>query len=259
MAIKDFGGKIAVNIERAFKLSSKCAWILCYHSISDGQSIVDVSRDTFTRQIEYLRNNFEFISLTQAMRVASGTRDIKLPSVALTFDDGYADLFETAVPLLDKYHIPATVFVLAQPEHADRTQLTNNKTLLSMPEVTRLYSMGWEIGSHTLTHPDLTKIDTETLRNEIIESKFILENAIHDKVKYFAYPRGLYNETVMNVCREAGYGAAFTTEHFFAKPGTNLYAMPRVCVDRTHTGEQIAFLLTRSASNYFAMKKLIHI
>ena len=257
MTIRNFGGKIAASIENAFELSSRCAWILCYHSISDGQSLVDVSRDAFTCHIEYLRDNFEFVSLAQAVNAASGTHEIKSPSVALTFDDGYADLFETAVPLLDKYHIPATIFVLAQPERANRGQLTNNKTLLSMQEIARLHTMGWEIGSHTLTHPDLTKIDVETLRNEIVASKSILENATHDEVKYFAYPRGLYNKDVVQICRKAGYRAAFTTKHSFAKPGTNLYTMPRVCVDRTHTGEQIPFLLTRSASNYFAIKRLI--
>jgi len=125
--------------------------------------------------------------------------------IILTFDDGYQDFFDNAFPQLKKTNNTATVFVIAK---------RLNDEYVTKEEIKSLSSQRIEIGSHTLNHPDLTKISAERMLSEISESKTILENITGEPVISFCYPAGKYSEPISLEVKNAGYHFAVTT-----KPG----------------------------------------
>jgi peptidoglycan/xylan/chitin deacetylase (PgdA/CDA1 family) len=129
---------------------------------------------------------------------------------ALTFDDGLADNLTSLVPVLRAERVPATVFVvsgwlgLPYPE-ASRARI------MTADEVRSLRRMGVEIGSHTVTHPDLTTLAYEDVLDEMKTSKRELESVLDAPVEVLAYPYGRATEETVAACREADYRAACRT------------------------------------------------
>jgi peptidoglycan/xylan/chitin deacetylase (PgdA/CDA1 family) len=129
---------------------------------------------------------------------------------ALTFDDGLADNLTSLVPVLREERVSATIFVvsgwlgLPYPE-APRARI------LTADEVRSLRRMGVEIGSHTVTHADLTALAYEDVLDELKTSKRALESVVDAPVEVFAYPYGRAHEETVAACREAGYRAACRT------------------------------------------------
>ncbi len=207
--------------------------ILCYHSISSNSYRYAVSLKEFEKQINKLSKNFNFVSLDQ-ITSPEKRKKIKLPSVAITVDDGYTD----AMNILDitkKYHIPITLFVMSDNANANRKELHNNLKFLSTKELNILIKNGWSIGSHSATHTNLLNIEGYDLEKEIVNSKKILENKLGVKVKYFAYPRGFYSNRIIEFVKKAGYKAAFTIDSGHVDMSPNLFTLPRTIVDKTHS------------------------
>ena len=153
----------------------------------------------FKEQIETLKaNGYEIVPLS-----ALGSQPTGSKRAALTFDDGYADFYTQAWPILKALNAPATVYVITdkldQPSFLTTAQF---KELALDPLIT--------IGSHTLSHPDLVKIPASQARAEIFASKTKLEAIIGKPVVDFCYPSGAYNATVEQLVQEAGYTTATT-------------------------------------------------
>src|SRR5258706_2309448 len=148
-------------------------------------------------------------------------------------DDGYAD----AISILDvtkKYHIPITLFLMSDNLHANRKELGNNLKFLSKKDLNLLVENGWTFGSHSATHANLLEIEGYGLEKEIVNSKKIIEKRLGVKVKYFAYPRGFYGNRIIEYVKKAGYKAAFTIDSGNIEKYSNLFAMPRTIIDKTH-------------------------
>lgn len=129
--------------------------------------------------------------------------------VALTFDDGTFHQYYLLCAL-NKWGIRATVFCITSLEKHPNT---HKKLLAAEPEkIYELYMMGHEIGSHTCTHPNLTKIDAKMLEDELKKSKLTLENIINDEISGFAYPYSIYYHNVMEKVKEF---------YFYARGGPN--------------------------------------
>jgi len=129
--------------------------------------------------------------------------------VALTFDDGTLYQYKL-LTFLHRCNIPATIFCTT---HVVRHPDTNKVLLSSFPEkVKELHDMGHEVGSHTCTHSNLTKLDARILEKELRESKIILENIIGDEVSGFAYPYSLYDHNVIEKVKKF---------YFYARSGPN--------------------------------------
>ena len=114
----------------------------------------------------------------------------KMPEavVTLCFDDGYSSVYEVAFPLLKQYHYPATVFVIPS--------VLGQKGYLTLNQLRILSNNGWEIGSHTWSHPNLTEISLEEVEKELKKSKeWLLDKGF--KVYSFAYPYGAFNEEII--------------------------------------------------------------
>jgi len=206
--------------------------ILMYHYIRVNPNPVDrigaglsVNPDLFGRQMAYLAEA-GFTPVTLADVYAAWTVGGPLPPkpVVLTFDDGYRDFFTAAYPVLKARGFRATVYVIV--DFLDRP------AYLTWEMLSTLVSEGLvTVGSHTLTHPDLTTVTPDRARREIFLSKQRLEERLGVAVADFAYPAGRYNPTVAGLVDAAGYQTAVTT-----RPGNILrleqrFTLPRVRVD----------------------------
>lgn len=247
--MKDIVANLFVYIERTIGLKPPIVTVLGYHSISNNGSIVDVSPKEFKKQINYLAQHFEFVSVGDIVKYIKGEISINKPSVALTFDDGYQDLTKNVLPILNKKNIPACFFVLSEPQNANRHELANYKKLLTTGQIKKIKKTNTDIGSHTATHANLNT-KRALLNYEISGSKEKLEKIIGFDVQYFAYPKGLYSKKIIYQLKKAKYTIAFTTRPGFIKKGQNIFLAPRVMVDRTHTLARFKAFFTYSGRFY---------
>lgn len=164
--------------------------VLCYHSFSSAFDRYSLSVARFEEHLKKLRNHFSFVSLDDALSVQKGML-IDRPVVALTIDDGFADAL-SVVPLLKKYKIPATFFVLASRERANRKELDHQGKLLSTEQIQYLKSQGFGIGCHSSTHADFTRLSDAQIFHEVEYAKKKLETELGFTIDYFAYPKGKY-------------------------------------------------------------------
>ena len=196
------------------------ALIICYHCIKDEAwpHLRPTKVADFENQMQYLSKVYNPISLEKmAQHIQNGT---SLPSkaIAVTFDDGYQDNYENAYPILKRYNIPATFFLTTsfigtgEVPRWDKEHYTAEKTLmLSWEQVREMSDSGFSFGSHTLTHPLLTRIPLKQVQNEIHLSKDIIEQQIGKPVNSFSYPKGNFDSGIKGIVKEAGYSVAVST------------------------------------------------
>lgn len=115
--------------------------------------------------------------------------------VSVTFDDGWINQYTNALPILQKYSIPATFYIISG-------ELNNQPDYMSGAQVKNLYSLGMEIGSHSVTHSDMTTLSSANLTNEFASSKNTLQTLIGAPVTSFAYPYGAYNAATINTGKQ---------------------------------------------------------
>lgn len=127
---------------------------------------------------------------------------------ALTFDDGYADNLEHGVAALAEAGAVGTVYAVVSQIGMGAA---DGARMLTPGELRELHALGWEIGSHTLSHPRLPELDEAAQRRELVESKARLEDLLGAPVRSLSYPYGLYSQAMLRIVEEAGYDNAVTT------------------------------------------------
>ncbi len=178
-----------------------------YHSISDSEWFYALSPYQFERQVRYLSESYKPVALSEIYEFVEGKRQLSDHSVALTFDDGYRDFLTEALPILERYKVPATVFLSVGP--AGERKSGEGGELLTSEEIKLLASHPLvEIASHGLTHRKLTQLRPEEAENEIKSSKVILEEQTSRPVLFFAYPYGSFNAQIIESVARAGYRGA---------------------------------------------------
>ncbi len=207
--------------------------VLMYHRISDlteKESRSPLMRDLtvspahFEEQVKYLTDNGFTCML--ASDVDSAVREGKpLPerAVAITMDDGYRDNFDCAFPILKKYNVPATIFLVTSTVDTD-----GHLTWDNVHEM-RPHPVGY--GSHTVRHLDLTSLPPDQLDYELRESKRVLESKLLERITAVAYPSGAYNSEVTEKAREVGYLAGWKKGGGPVQPGDDPLLLPRVRVN----------------------------
>ncbi len=192
--------------------------VLGYHGVADSRrrddlSLLLLAPDRFRSQLELLLNaGFRFVTLVELARVADG--GVPPPGLAaVTFDDGMANNHEIALPILNEYGIRASVYVTIG--FIDRSSPWigpgGDGAMMSEPQLRDLAAAGWELGAHTMTHPDLSTLDYEQCRQEIQDSRIALEQIADVSVETFAYPFGRYGPQAIAATRDSGMIAAVTT------------------------------------------------
>ncbi|KOG75137.1 MULTISPECIES: polysaccharide deacetylase family protein [unclassified Streptomyces] len=211
-----------------------------YHSVgdcSDDPYHITVSPDRLERQLRWLRRR-GLRGVSVAELLAARARGEGRGLVALTFDDGYADFLDNALPLLDGWGCTATLFVLPGRLGGDNAwdPLGPRKPLLTADGIRRAAAAGVEIGSHGLTHVDLTRADDIVLKAETAESRAALEELTGTPVTGFCYPYGTVDRRAVEAVREAGYTYACAID-----PGelTGPYVLPRVYIGQDDTAVRL--------------------
>jgi peptidoglycan/xylan/chitin deacetylase (PgdA/CDA1 family) len=169
--------------------------------------------------------------------------------VGITFDDGFQNNVENALPILVKHGFTATCYAVSQAiggtNSWDMTLGIAQKPLMDADDWQMWLRSGMEIGSHTRNHADLRKLDQEQARNEIIGSKEDLQQQFGCEVRHFCYPYGWFFDTHKNLVQEAGYRTATTTRRGRVSLPTDSYALNRIMIARaTHLGMFAAKILT---------------
>ncbi len=203
--------------------------ILAYHRINSWyvNDALSVSAEMFEFQIRFLlRKGYEPVSLRQYVREKDSGKVF-----CITFDDGFADNFLVAFPIMKKYGIKPTIFLIA---HSIGTEKIHEKykdrekdRYLKWKEVQDMLKAGVDFGSHTLTHPKLTELSRKDAWNEIFGSKKFIEKNIGQRIDFFCYPYGIQNEKVREAVKNAGYLGAVITNW---KGKHDLYSLPRIGV-----------------------------
>lgn len=253
MSVKNTLCTLLTDTEKILGLKVPNVTVLAYHAVSEDKTIVDITPRTFKEQLAFLASRFQFVTLDDVCAYVNGKRSFSKPAVSFTFDDGYIDVFTTVYPLLQKYAVPGCVFVLSDPQNADRGELGNAKQLLSYSQLRQLHKNGWIIGCHSSTHADFTKPGL-SVDEEIGIPRSKLTQELGFPVAYFAYPKGDYTGEIVEAVQHAGYSAAFTFESGFISQRTNRFLIPRMPVDATHTPEQFAAFFTNWGKAYLHLR-----
>ncbi len=211
--------------------------ILFYHRVADDHpSPWTISNAAFAQQMEWLRSQFDLISLEEVQRRIR-TDSSELPAVSITFDDGYAENCEQALPLLIQQRIPCTYFVSVDfvqtcrpfPHDVAHGHLARPN---SVQQLKNLSDAGVEIGGHTRTHADLGKIDDDNrLFDEIVTSSRELESIVDRPVRYFAFPfgqRANLNSRAFHMAREHGFEAVCSAYGGYNIPGDDAFHLQRL-------------------------------
>src|SRR5215471_15791024 len=290
-----------INLPCIRRRKSKNFQILTYHRINDDNDhfFTGMNINIFEKHMEYLSNYYNIMPLEEIVNCMK-CNDIPDNVVAITFDDGYKDVYLNAYPILKKFSIPATIFLptscidtgevlwhdrvfsafretqrsslpkygiyektypletIEEKLHAqqdvlrflrsldthDRIQWIDclitklflkdkenySQLMLSWDDIKIMHTNGISFGSHTVTHPIMSKISSEQVMWEICESKKIIESHLDSPVRTFAYPNGKeedFDHTTKALLQEAGYVCALTTIFGTNAYGHDLFALRR--------------------------------
>ncbi|MBX9788199.1 MAG: polysaccharide deacetylase family protein [Pirellulales bacterium] len=214
--------------------------ILTYHRVAaDRANSWTITPDEFASHLAWLEPRFEFVSLEEAQNRLRG-RSNSRPTVSITFDDGYADNCQLALPLLIRRRIPVTYFVcgaavLKGEMFAHDLAMGNRFRPNTVDELRALAADGISIGCHTRSHADLAAIsDPAILHDEVVTVGEELQQAIRTPVRYLAFPYGQHrhlNPRVFHLAYDAGYDGVCSSYGGYNYPGDDAFHLQRVCVD----------------------------
>jgi peptidoglycan/xylan/chitin deacetylase (PgdA/CDA1 family) len=224
--------------------------VLCYHSISSSDNELAVSPEVFERQLIMLqKSGAEFVSVDRIVAYSKGEQGLPCRAIVITFDDGYADFLTHALPTLEKYRVPACVFVVGDASES-RARLGNDMPLLSSAQVETLRTHPLvTIGYHSRTHANLAQLSRSDLDSEL---------APQYGARYFAYPGGNYSDAAMNELQELGYLAAFSIKPDLVRPGMHTYLLPRSVVLRRTPLWMVRYSTTCAAAWYRSLRRALH-
>lgn len=226
--------------------------VLLYHAVTatPGSQIAPftVTPDEFARHLDAVlasgRRPVRFGDLLTAELAPAGGALGASPEgrrpVVITFDDGYADFAESALPALLARSVPSTLFVttgwLAGGRHGEPGPTDRMLAWSQLPE---LLESGVELGAHSHSHPQMDTLGGRPLREELVTPKALLEAALGREVDLFAYPHGYSGPRVRRETRYSGYRAAAAVRNALHRPGTDPFAAARLTVTSTTTAEDI--------------------
>lgn len=212
--------------------------VLIYHSISSRPeplpSNIDISPARFERHLNWLSRRCDVVSLVETLSTSAKRR------VAITFDDGFRDNLTVALPLLEKFGFPMTLFVTAG--------LVDDKEYLSEEELREISEHPLiTIGAHGLWHRHLRGMSPDDARFEMVESRRLIEGVIGKRVDLMAWPYGECDAALERLCAESGYRAAWSVWK-----GTNsVYSRWRVPLGRY---DNLARFVTKTSGIYALTK-----
>ncbi len=235
--------------------------ILTYHSIDDSGSVLSTAPRVFAEQMQILYElGSKVVPFSEVQHVLDGAPS-STPLVAITFDDGYQNVREDALPVLQRYGFTATVFLVT--DYCGRTNAwpglplsIERRPLLRWSEIREMSEAGIAFGSHTRTHPDLRIIPKRDAEDELVGSKKAIEDAIGSVVNEFAYPYGVYNGFIR--CLAAKYfSLAGSTTLGFARSLSDPFTLERIDMYYLQNPALFRHLFSMEARAYIGFRRYL--
>ena len=228
--------------------------ILTYHSLDDSRSVISIAPSLFRQQMEFLAaSGIPVVPLDQASR--------RPGSVAITFDDGYRNLLDRAIPVLKLHRLPATIFIVSEycgrrnnwPSHP-RGKVPD-LPLLSWDELSALPPL-ISLGAHTMTHPDLSRLSAEECERELRECQDKIQKRMGRPVRWLAYPYGASSSQVRSLAGRH-FDLAVGTSLQFLSPRSNHLDLPRIDAYYLRGWFPLERLFTGSGNLYMGLRSLL--
>lgn len=202
--------------------------ILTFHALDNQPSVISFSPLSFRRALIHLRERgHTTLRLKEAADYIN--RGVAFPprSLVITFDDGYESVFTEALPVLLDCHMSATVFITVGEETGDRLPSLEGRSMLTWNQINEMQKCGVEIGAHSLTHPDLTRLSDDRVKAEICDSKKVIEDTLGLAVSCFAYPFGRFDSRSREIARQH-FDCACSDRLGISTMRSDIYALERV-------------------------------
>ncbi|PJE63734.1 hypothetical protein COU89_01725 [Candidatus Roizmanbacteria bacterium CG10_big_fil_rev_8_21_14_0_10_45_7] len=218
--------------------------IIMYHYVepqkNDGDTIrrsLTIPPHIFEQQLMTLaEHDIPTYFVRDIPAILSGDEEYATPSVVLTFDDGYQDFYTVVFPLLKKYNVKATVYVI--------NRFLGWKDFLTTKQLKELSESSLvEVGAHTLNHAYLKGISKKTAAYQIVQSKRELEELLGKPVKTFAYPYGEFDPDTIRMVKEASYSAAVSVVPGMEQSTANRYYLYRIRAGSLSYGDEMLRVL----------------
>lgn len=231
--------------------------VLCYHSVHPTwSSPLAVTPAELEEQCAWLARRRRVLPLTNAVAQMPASGRLPRGAAALTFDDGFAELQEHALPILTRHRLPATVFLVAQTltpggQAVDWVDTPGDTPLrtLDIDQVREMRDAGIDFESHSWAHLDLTRLGYEECVRDLKDSRELLSDLLGRPVSMLAYPRGRHDGVVRAAAERAGYAHAFALPERAESPSR--YAIPRVGIYR---GNSLTAVRVKSSRAYLPLR-----
>ena len=235
--------------------------ILTYHSLDDSGSVLSTPPSVFAEQMRILRESD--VSVVPLGTIGDALRDRNpfKPLVAITFDDGFMSVHKHGLPILLRYGLPATVFLVTDycgktNDWPSQPHWVNRQPLLGWTEAREMSRAGMAFGSHTRTHSDLRMLPSHQIEEELVTSKRAIEDGLGRSVDIFAYPYGAYDERVRKIS-ESFFSLACSTRLDFVRAGSDPLVLERL--DMYYLRRPMAFrhLFSGGMDRYIRFRRIM--
>jgi peptidoglycan/xylan/chitin deacetylase (PgdA/CDA1 family) len=212
--------------------------IILYHriDISPINSQYYVPPDKFEEEMKLLHDwGYETISTELLIKAITEGADLPPRPLLITFDDGHLNNYTAAFPIMQKYGFTGVLYIVANYMGADQ--------YMNADQIKEMAIAGWEVGSHSISHSDLTSLEPYRQRYEVVESRTLLEEALGVPVLTIAYPFGVSDSSVIDYAHFAGYIGGMSLGFTYDQGVSNLYTLQRRDIKGTYDVKQFAAFL----------------
>jgi peptidoglycan/xylan/chitin deacetylase (PgdA/CDA1 family) len=226
--------------------------ILNYHSISSRGTDCFVKftlhPEVFSQHMKLISDQgYTPITVKDFAKIVRNSLPLPNKPVILTFDDGFADFYHSAFPILQRFYFQATLFVVTDNIGGTskwlKSENEEGRRMISWSQLSEVQRAGIECGAHSATHIHLDTAKPEIARQEIIRSKDALEQKLGSPVHSMAYPYGHYTRTVCQMVIEARYSAACAVRNAMSHTDDNLFSLARITIDHRTDAARLRDLL----------------
>ena len=207
--------------------------ILTYHQVTPrplpGLEKYCLTPQAFSRQMSWLAlRTYTPVTLDQLLAYRKGQGILPERPVVITFDDGYQDLIQFALPSLEKHSFTAIFFLVAGLIGRTTEWEAKRVPLMDWAEARQLVIRGFQIGAHSLNHAHLDQIPAEKVDKELNGARQVIEEELNLAIRHLAYPYGGYTQAVQSIAVQAGYDTACSVRVGLSSPEDDIYALHRI-------------------------------
>lgn len=212
--------------------------ILMYHKIGDElNNDAVISKERFAAQMAFLhQEQYSPLTLDELYGYLTEKKPLPLKPVVITFDDGYSDTYDVALPILKQYGFRSTMFIPV-------SEVGKNLTWQQLRE---MKAAGMDIGSHSYTHQELAGRSREAQLQEIGKAKELLDRELNQNTRWFCYPYGSFDQTTKDLLKAQGITVAVTINSGWVRTGDDPLTLQRVWMGNSVTLAHFAERLTKA-------------